>query len=288
MPNKFYIQDNIHVLRGIDSDSIDLIATDPPFNSNRIFNSIETNKKNDKTFDDRWKWDEVKEEWTDLIGASYTNIVELIEAAAAIEGGTVNKVTGKINTGNVPTSIAAFLCYMAPRIIEMYRVLKPTGSLFLHCDDSANSYLRLLLDAVFGRENYRNTITWLRAKSGKSNKTNFGRNSDTIFYYVKSNKAVHNQQFGPLLPATLKSFRYDDNDGKGKYALRDISFPGGNGYRFDLGLGEKPPKGGYSMPYKTAIEWIKSGRMVVRKGLVPTQKRYLKDCKGFSSWKCLV
>ena len=280
MLKQLYIHDNIHVLRGINSNSIDLIATDPPFNAKRVFNSISDNRKTKKVFDDRWRWDEVTAEWTELLSTSHRDIVELIEAAVVIEGGTVKRRTGEISTGRIKNSIAAFLCWMAPRLIEMERVLKPTGSIYLHCDDAANSYLRLLMDCVFGRENYRNTITWERMSGAKPSNSNFGRNSDTILFYVKSKKAIFNSQYLAPVESTLKTYKHDDNDGKGKYRLENISAPGGNGYRYDLGLGEKSPSGGYRMPPSTATEWLKSGRLVIRPGKVPTQKRYLSDYKG--------
>lgn len=114
-------------------------------------------------------------------------IKELIEAAVAIEGGTVES-TGKIDTGTAENSIAAFLTYMAPRLIEMYRILKPTGSIFLHCDPSANAYLRLMLDAIFGRKNFRNEIVW--CYTGPANtKSKFPQKHDTVFFYVRSDKA---------------------------------------------------------------------------------------------------
>ena len=204
---QLFIHDNIHVLRGINSNSIHLIATDPPFNAKKVFNSITDNKKNKKVFDDRWRWDEVTAEWAELLSTSHRSVVELIEAAVTIEGGTVNRRTGEISTGRIKNSIAAFLCWMAPRLIEMERVLKPEGSIYIHCDNSANSYLRLLMDAIFGRERFRNAIAWCYTGPSRVTK-HFPRKYDTILFYsgegatfnkddealrVGYKQAVHNQ-----------------------------------------------------------------------------------------------
>lgn len=107
-------------------------------------------------------------EWAGLLAIDHPGVREVIEVAAVIEGGRVN---GGIDVGRVKNSMAAYLCWMAPRIIEMRRVLKPNGSLYLHSDDAADSYLRLLLDVVFGRERYRNSIVWKRTAGRSGPKT---------------------------------------------------------------------------------------------------------------------
>ncbi len=181
-----YICDNLRVMRGINSESIDLIATDPPFNTKRLYNAPMGSKAANQQFDDRWKWDEVTNEWHDLIATDHPAIKELIEAAVVIESGSIEKHTGKIDTGKTKNSVAAFLAWMAPRLIEMHRILKPTGSLYLHCNREANAYLRLLLDAIFGRNNFGSEIIW--RKLPKNCTRSLGNEHDTIFYYYKHNK----------------------------------------------------------------------------------------------------
>ncbi len=193
-------------MRGINSNSIDLIATDPPFNSKRIYNALEHSKASDQKFDDRWKWDDVTDEWQDLIAVKHPAIKELIEAAVVIEGGTVAEKTGKINTG-IENSIAAFLVWMAPRLIEMQRILKPTGSIYLHCDSSANSYLRLLMDAIFGRRNFRNDIVWCYKENDTATK-HFPRKHDTLLFYSKSDKYVFHVQRGEITEAQKKRYNH--------------------------------------------------------------------------------
>ena len=274
---------NLHVLRGMDSDSVDLIATDPPFNKNMDFNSPvkRYDKKKRSTFaarqsfKDRWYWDAVTDEWFDLLGTDYPGVKEVIEAAAVIEGGSVTN-GGLIVSQNRRTSTAAYLTYMAPILIEMRRVLKPSGSAYVHCDYTANSYLRLLMDAIFGPRLFMNAIVWQRAVS--RNDGRWGHVHDTILYYAPERTATWNPEYGPLSEGGLKAYNLKDSGGR--YQLDNVSFPGGGGYSYDFGLGERMPAGGYRMPEKTARQWLAEGRLVVREGKVPRQKKYLRDSKG--------
>ena len=184
-----YVADNLRVLRGIESESIDLIATDPPFNSKRSFNAPLGSRAARQKFDDRWCWDEVTDEWHDVIAADHPAIKELIEAAVTIEGGKVDAKTGAINTGRIENSIAAYIAWMAPRVVEMHRILKPSGSIYLHCDSTASHYLKLLMDGVFGGANYRNEIVWKRTTS-HNDPQRFGKITDSILYYGASQAAT--------------------------------------------------------------------------------------------------
>ena len=129
--------------------------------------------------------DEVTDEWHDLLATDNPAIKELIEAAVVIEGGSVHS-NGKISTGKT-NSVAAYLAWMAPRIMEMKRILKPSGTLYLHCNHEANAYLRLLLDAVFERSRFRNEIIWCYSGGGVP-KRDFARKHQTIFRYSKSHQ----------------------------------------------------------------------------------------------------
>ena len=191
-----FVADNIHILRGMNSESVDCIATDPPFNAKRVFNAPLGSRAAEQRFDDRWRWDEVTDEWQDLIATDHPAIKEVIEAAAVIEGGSIDQRTGKIATG-AKNSIAAYLAYMAPRIVEMHRVLKSTGVLFLQCDGEANAYLRLLLDAVFGRTLLVNEITVRRTMAKGLASRRMPKNSDTVFAYGKGRKWKWNPAHEP-------------------------------------------------------------------------------------------
>ena len=133
VPNRtLYHGDNLDFLRGINSECIDLIATDPPFNKGKDFHATPDSLAAGAQFQDRWTWqDDVHQDWVDQITNDYPAIKELIECAQHCHS----------------ESMAAFMCFMAIRLIECHRILKPTGSLYLHCDPTANHYLKALLDA---------------------------------------------------------------------------------------------------------------------------------------------
>ena len=161
-----YHGDNLPVLRGMNSGSVDLIATDPPFNKGKDFHATPDSLAAGAKFQDRWSWaDDVEQAWVDQIADDWPAVHAVIEAAKASSG----------------EDMAAFLCFMAVRVLEMRRVLKDTGSLYLHCDPTASHYLKNLLDAILGRRQFRNEIVWGYAPSGIPLATGFTR-STTIFF----------------------------------------------------------------------------------------------------------
>ena len=207
------IGDNLEMLTALDDETVDLIVTDPPFAKNYDFTgdlkpplspeelALEkqtladwgiTNRAEAKAagvewppdngastaaFSDIWTWEEdIHEEWLDKIEEQYQAVAKVIEAARYAHS------DGR----------AAYLSYMAIRLIEMRRALKPTGSLFLHCDATANSYLRLVLDAVFGAKNFRNEIVW-SYRTGGASRTRFSSKHDTIFFYSKTERWTYNR-----------------------------------------------------------------------------------------------
>ena len=162
--------DNLDFLRAMNSESVDLIATDPPFNKNRDFHATPDSLAGGASFQDRWRWkDDVHEEWTDTLIDNHPAVWETITAARHSWG----------------DDMGAFLCFMAVRLIAMRRLLKPTGSIYLHCDPTASHYLKALMDAIFGRKNFINEIVW--CYTGPSNtKRYFPRKHDIILFYSKS------------------------------------------------------------------------------------------------------
>lgn len=182
--NRLYYGDNLDVLRQhVDSDSVDLIYLDPPFNSNASYNVLFAERDGTKAasqikvFEDTWQWDE----------AAARSCQEIIEA-----GGKVSEAMQAFRTLLGDSNMMAYLAMMAPRLVELRRVLKDTGSIYLHCDPTASHYLKLLLDAVFGPQNFRNEVVWLRSKNPKGSQHGLRRFSpftDSIFYYVKSDHA---------------------------------------------------------------------------------------------------
>ena len=169
--------DNLHILRSLDTDSIDLIYLDPPFNSNRTFEAKVGTEAAGATFKDFWTLD-------DLDDASHG---ELAEREPALYHAIS---TAEVSHGK---SMKAYLIMMSIRMLEMFRILKPTGTLYLHCDDNASHYLKMMMDSVFGKDNFRNEIIWQRAITTKGNlKKGLARDSDSIFRYSKSDTYVWN------------------------------------------------------------------------------------------------
>ena len=165
--------DNLPFLRGMNSESINLIATDPPFNKGKDFHATPDSLAAGAKFQDRWSWaDDVEGEWIDQIQDDWPAVWQVIESARATWG----------------DDMAAFLCFMGVRLIEMRRVLRDDGSLYLHCDPTASHYLKALLDAVFGRRNFRNEIVWFY-KHMSATKRNFAKKHDLILWYSKNRSA---------------------------------------------------------------------------------------------------
>ncbi len=171
--------DNLHVLRGLDTDTVDLIYLDPPFNSNRTFEAPVESEAAGAAFKDSWTL-------SDLDKASHGELAErdppLYYAISSAE----------FSHGK---SMKAYLIMMGIRMLEMHRILKPTGTIYLHCDDNASHYLKMMMDGIFGKDNFRNEIVWQRAATSKGNlKKGLARDSDLIFRYSKSNDFVWNPE----------------------------------------------------------------------------------------------
>lgn len=168
--------DNLPFLRGMNSNSVHLIATDPPFNKNRDFHATPDSLADGASFQDRWSWErDVHQEWVDRIKDDFPHVMEVINGSRASYG----------------DDMGAFLCFMGVRMLEMKRVLREDGSIYLHCDPAAGHYLKELMDAVFGRKNFRNEIVWHYTGSGRS-KTYFSRKHDTILLYSKGRRYTFN------------------------------------------------------------------------------------------------
>ena len=162
----------------MDSETVDLVATDPPFNKSRDFHATPDSLAAGARFVDRWSWDkDVHPDWIDSIKDNWPGVWAVIEAARVASG----------------DDMAAFLCWLGVRVMELHRILKPTGSLYLHIDHTAHAYTKALLDGIFGKRNFRNEIVWLY-KTGGLSKRWFGKKHDTILFYSKSNEYPFNQQ----------------------------------------------------------------------------------------------
>ena len=234
LPNRtLAIMDNYPFLRSINNECIDLIAIDPPFAANETFVKLPKPPISQAEFDeevalaqshgaahnegightrvvDYWNWDDdVHPQWKMRIQDDYPKVHAVIEAVDAVA--TENE--------------AAYISFMAVCMVECHRVLKPTGSIYVHCDDHANSYLRMLLDAVFGFENCLNQIVWRRATS-HNDPSRYGRILDHIFYYSKS--ANYLWRGGEIAsPKTAEEVKkaYPSKDERGNYRSADLTGP---------------------------------------------------------------
>ena len=162
---RLYIGDNLPIMLGMESDSVDLIYTDPPFNTG-TFRKGKTEKH---SFIDTWSEYQVDFAYAYSLKMHHPKLWEMIALAEDMHS----------------LAMRHYLEFMAPRIVQMHRLLKPTGSLYLHCDTNANYYLRILIDCVFGKNNFRNEIVWHHPKIGVG-KNKFTSNTDTIYFYSKT------------------------------------------------------------------------------------------------------
>ncbi len=162
--------DNLPFLRAMNTGSVHLIATDPPFNKGRDFHATPDSLARGAKFQDRWSWaDDVEGEWVDQITDDWPHVMNVINGSKESYG----------------EDMGAFLCFMGVRLLEMQRVLRDDGSIYLHCDPTASHYLKELMDAVFGRRNFRNEIVWCYTGPGNTPRW-FPRKHDVILFYVKS------------------------------------------------------------------------------------------------------
>jgi DNA modification methylase len=289
MQNELYYGDNLDVLRRkIPSASVDLCYIDPPFNSKRNYFQIYNNQGSEdraqaQAFVDTWNWGDEAVEGIDYIlgrlteaGPDDTRWTE--QTVELIRG--LEKVLGR-------GSLLAYLVHMTLRIVEIHRVLKPTGSFYLHCDPTASHYLKLVLDAVFCGQggDYINELTWKRADTVKGNTGQgmqcFDKNTDTILFYTKSNVATFNAQYQEYSEKYLKDFyKYVESETGRRYRLISMTAPG------DAAKGNPIyPVMGVQRYWRYSKErmqsYIDAGMVVQNKpGNVPQRKLYLDEGKG--------
>ena len=166
-----FCRDNIDILQGINSNSIDLIYLDPPFNKKKTFTASIGSSAEGASFSDIFREEDVKDEWLQTIQEDMADIDHLLTSVKHIEGRTSYNF--------------CYLAYMAIRLIECQRILKDTGSLYLHCDPTMSHYLKLLLDCIFGEKNFQNEIIW-SYRTGGSTDSKFSKKHDIILFYSKT------------------------------------------------------------------------------------------------------
>jgi site-specific DNA-methyltransferase (adenine-specific) len=257
--NTLYYGDNLEILRRyIPDESVDLIYLDPPFNSNATYNVLFAEQNGDrsaaqiKAFGDTWQWNEESVHAYSLVVEGGGKVADALRAFYYLLG---------------DSNMMAYLAMMAPRLVELHRVLKQTGSLYLHCDPTASHYIKILLDAIFGPERFRNEITWKRTFAHGNSGHTYGNIADILFWYTKTDRYSWNQPFCPLDPSYIKSkYRFHDPDGRiyRKVTLRNpgprpnLHYP----YTALDGVTYQPHPNGWSWSLEKMQQADREGRLV--------------------------
>jgi DNA modification methylase len=276
--NSLFYGDNLDVLRQhIDTETVDLVYLDPPFNSNRSYNVLfkshsgQESQAQIEAFGDSWTWSQQAEKQYQALvaGGAPIAVSDAIEAMRTLLG---------------TNDVLAYLVMMTARLVELHRVLKSSGSLYLHCDPTASHYLKVMLDAIFGLDRFQAEIVWKRTTAhsdGAQGGRQVGRVHDVVLAYVKGNDWTWNPQFTSHAAAYVESkYRYIEDGTRRRYRLDNITGPGGaakgNPSYEVMGVTRYWR---YSRPRMAAL--IAEGRIVqTRPGTVPQFKRYLDETEG--------
>jgi DNA modification methylase len=275
--NLLYYGDNLDILRRyVKDESVDLIYLDPPFKSNQDYNVLFKERNGTESaaqiraFEDTWRWDQTA-------ARAYQEIVE--------GGGKAAQAMIAFHSYLGANDMLAYLAMMAPRLVELRRVLKETGSIYLHCDPTASHYLKILMDAVFGPANFRTEIVWKRTgahSDTKQGRRQHGRVHDLILYYSKTDSWTWNPIYTCHDPDYIAAmYRHVEPETGRRYRLDNLSAarPGGDtSYEWK---GVKPYRGRFWAYSKANMEKLeREGRLVYSKSGMPQYKRYLDETLG--------
>jgi site-specific DNA-methyltransferase (adenine-specific) len=271
--NQLYYGDNLEVLRQhIKDESIDLVYLDPPFNSHQDYNILFAEQDGTrsaaqiKAFEDTWRWDQVASQ-------SYQSMVE--------RGGKLSQALQAFRIFLGESDMLAYLCMMAPRLVDLRRVLKPMGSIYLHCDPTASHYLKMLMDAVFGPLYFRNEIIWKRTSS-HNDARRYADVHDCLLYYAWSKTVVWNAQHLPHGEQYVRTHYNRVNDEGRRYRLDNIIRSASMGARPNLTYDYKgyiPPWGWRVKQEKlTAID--QAARLMWSASGIPYLVRFLDEMRG--------
>jgi site-specific DNA-methyltransferase (adenine-specific) len=277
--NALYYGDNLGILREyIPNESVDLVYLDPPFNSNRDYNVIfkdESGRKSDAqilAFEDTWHWGpDAESQYSYLTNTALNN---------GKVPAPVSSIVAALRHGIGENQMLAYIVEMAVRLVELRRVLRPTGSLWLHCDPTASHYLRLVLDAIFGPENFQNEIIWKRTTAHSDSKR-AGRIHDVLLFYARSEDHVWNkvhQEYDEEYVA--KYYHYKEPSGR-QYASGDVAAAGPGPARMFNGVLRDPPPGSHWRFTQEKLDhYIAEGRIFFTANGFPRYKRYLDEMEG--------
>jgi site-specific DNA-methyltransferase (adenine-specific) len=272
--NKLYYGDNHEVLlRYVRDESVDLIYLDPPFNSRQDYNVLFAEKNGSRSasqfhaFEDTWEWNIEAER-------SYEQIVE--------RGGRVADAMRAFRTYLGGSDMMAYLSMMAPRLIELRRVLKETGSIYLHCDPTASHYLKILMDAIFGPQFFRSNIIWKRTSSHSNASRRYGAVNDDLLFYAKSDAHTFNIQYVPYSEEYVRGFyRHVDENGR-RFRIDNLRNPSDRPNLKYLYKGYKPHPNGWAVSKERMEKLDREGRLYFPKskdGRIQL-KRYLDEMPG--------
>jgi site-specific DNA-methyltransferase (adenine-specific) len=278
--NQLYYGDNLQVLRdSIATESVDLVYLDPPFNSQANYNVLfkaPTGQKSEaqiEAFEDTWHWNNAAETaFDDVMKSGNTDVAEMLRA---------------LRSFLKENDMMAYLTMMAVRLLELHRVLKPTGSLYLHCDPTASHYLKVLMDGIFGADMFQNEIKWKRTTTHSDSKT-WSRVSDTIFFYTKSRVFTWNTPREPHSEEYIAD-KYCNDDGDGRlYQLDNMTSPNPRPNMMYEWKGFPYPDKGWRYSLETMTKLDADGRIYYPKhkdGSLdttkrPRLKRYLAEMEG--------
>ena len=278
MPNTLYYGDNLDILREhVPDESVDLVYLDPPFNSNASYNVLfkeqsgEESPAQIRAFTDTWAWTQESERTYEneiiLNPSTPENVKEMVKAFRQFIGSN---------------AMMAYLVMMAPRLVELRRVLKPTGSIYLHCDPTASHYLKLLMDAVFGTVNFRSEITWRRTTSHNDAVRNYGALGDVILFYSKAEGFLFNAQHTSYSQDHLdKIYKYTDENGR-RYGTDNLRSPGPRPNLTYEYKGYKPHPNGWTVSLERMKQLDAEGRLHFprsKEGRI-RKKVYLDEMRG--------
>ena len=250
--------DNLDILRGMNSECVDLIYLDPPFNSNQNYAAPVGSKAAGAAFKDTWTLSDLDVGWMGLIADEQPAVYSVLQASGLAHG----------------KGMQSYLSMMAIRLLEMRRVLTDTGSIYLHCDDTAGQYLKLLMDAVLGSGQFRNSIVWKRFNF-HSDAKRFGRVSDALLFYSKTGAYTFNKPRVPFSKAYLDSkFTHEDADGR-RFRLDNLNPPGGRGPVYEYHGVTKA----WRLTQDKMLALEAEGRIYLE-STIPQLKRYLDELGG--------
>ena len=269
-----YYGDNLDILsRYLAEESVDLVYLDPPFNSAQNYNAFFEEKDGTaaaaqiQAFKDTWDWNTESQAAYEDLSLRADKLGSVMRAFMEILG---------------PSDMMAYLAMMAPRLTELRRVLKKTGSLYLHCDPTASHYLKLLLDAVFGAGCFQNEIVWQRTNAHNFKSKGYVRANDVIFYYTKTRQYTFNQQFTAYGEEQMKRFKTDENGRL--YKAENMTFSTRNPGRQFVWRGARPPGNrSWGASLEQLEKWYAEGRILLKKDGTPRLdglKIYLDDTTG--------